>query len=150
MVRVNYLFFLLEKQKTRLENVKIQNKDNNVQVKTKKLDLNNNVIESNKSSETNNDQKIENEFEKWNPIREHYESVRNAYGFNEESMEAHKFGYGRIISTFFLSYALNTFSLILETKPKPNVCFNFRKNGKCYRDRCPHLHETKDGNFYLN
>lgn len=123
MIHVNYLFFLLEKQKTRLENAKIQNKDNNVQVKTKKLDLNNNVIESNKSSETNNDQKIENEFEKWNPIREHYESVRNAYGFNEESMEAHKFGYGRIISTFFLSYALNTFYLIFRDKTKTKCLF---------------------------
>jgi hypothetical protein len=118
LIHVDYLFFFVEKQKTRLENVIIQNKDNNVQVKAKKLDLNNNVIESNKSSETNNDQKIENEFDKWNPIREHYESVRNAYGFNEESMEAHKFGYGRIIFSFFLSYASNTFYLIFRNKTK--------------------------------
>lgn len=30
----------------------------------------------------------------WDPSKEHFESARNAYFFNEESYEAHKFGYG--------------------------------------------------------
>jgi hypothetical protein len=30
----------------------------------------------------------------WNPAKEHFDSMRNAYGYNEKSFEAHKFGYG--------------------------------------------------------
>jgi len=30
----------------------------------------------------------------WNPAKEHFDSMRNTYGFNEASYEAHAYGYG--------------------------------------------------------
>ena len=32
----------------------------------------------------------------WDPQKEHFDSIRNAYNFNENSYEAHNFGYGSL------------------------------------------------------
>ena len=37
------------------------------------------------------------QLDKWDPAGDHYESIRNSYGFNEQSYEAHNFGYGQQI-----------------------------------------------------
>lgn len=49
-----------------------------------------NFVENMKEGEANMDMELDN----WDPCKEHYNSIRNAYGFNQDSYETHVFGYG--------------------------------------------------------
>ena len=80
-------------QKSSIRSDLKENKSNNL----------NNLNDSNltlKNQESIKPQTKTNELEqldKWDPAGEHYESIRNSYGFNEQSYEAHNFGYGEQI-----------------------------------------------------
>lgn len=50
-------------------------------------------VENMKENELNMD-----ELDNWDPCEEHYNSIRNAYGFNHDSYETHVFGYGWLLS----------------------------------------------------
>jgi len=36
----------------------------------------------------------EDNLDDWNPAKEHFNSMRNTYGYNEASYEAHAYGFG--------------------------------------------------------
>ena len=56
-----------------------------------------NYVEYLKENKTNFD-----ELDNWDPCKEHYDSLRNSYGFNQESYETHMFGYGSLLDTILL------------------------------------------------
>ena len=71
-----------------------------LKMNTSNVDENNNL----KSTENSNKPKLHvtiPELENYNPIRNDYESVRNAYGCNQDNFEQMRYGYGRKV---FLSF----------------------------------------------
>ncbi len=69
----------------------VETSESTTQISNEAKSLSNKKSNLHAHSKTNNELDL---MDKWHPAKEHFESIRNTYDFNQESAEAHTFGYG--------------------------------------------------------